>query len=178
VIFTSPVAAVRTRNHQTIDLSSYCLVIKALWMEISFTLNTDQLTCRLIYQKIYSCIAALKPGHVIWVNWVTGSSALKYIRPRLNHMWREISEYTIWRCNDANLRSSWAIPTFCNRTLVSASTWKPHPCFVCIYMYKIQPFIGLHIATPINPLLLWASGMLPLQCDSFKWEYCCAKHVH
>ena len=30
---------------------------------------------------------------------------------------------------------------FCNRTLVAASVWKPHPCFVCVYMYKIQACI-------------------------------------
>ena len=50
---------------------------------------------------------------------------------------------------------------------------------VCqVIRYKIRLFIGVHRATPIDHLLLQASGMLPLQYDSFKWECCCAKHVH
>jgi len=52
---------------------------------------------------------------------------------------------------------------FCNHTLVSASAWKPHPCFVCVFMHKIQPFTGLQRATPIDRLLLQAPEVLPLQ---------------
>ena len=58
----------------------------------------------------------------------------------------EIKEYDMG-CNNSDLRSLWATPTFCNHTLVSANVWKQHPCFVCA---GIRPYTGLHRATPIN----------------------------
>ena len=52
---------------------------------------------------------------------------------------------------------------FCNRNLVSARAWKPHPCFICVCtcMHKIRPFIGLHRATPIDRLLFQPPGCYP-----------------
>jgi len=67
---------------------------------------------------------------------------------------------------------------FCNRALVPASIWKPHPLshvyiHVCTY---IQPFTGFHKATPIDLLLLQPPGVLPLQYANFMWEcYCTIK---
>jgi len=68
----------------------------------------------------------------------------------------------------------WATPTFCNCTLVSASVWKPHSCFVCACTQKIRPFIGLHRATPINRLQLQVPGvLLPLHYVSFTLYIAC-----
>ena len=36
---------------------------------------------------------------------------------------------------------------------MSASAWKPHPCFVCVCMHKIRSFTGLPRATPIDRLI-------------------------
>ena len=46
-----------------------------------------------------------------------------------------------------------------------------------LYVY-VCTFTGLHRAMPISRLLLQAPEVLALQCVSFTWDYCCAKHVH
>ena len=55
---------------------------------------------------------------------------------------------------------------FCNHILVSAIAWKPHPCFVCVCMYKsvglqlckaraldlckATPIFSKHVLVPVN----------------------------
>ena len=106
-----------------------------------------------------------------------GHLALK-VWPRLDHMWREIKEYMIWRRNDADVHSSLATPTFWIHTLMSDSSWKPHPCFVCIICTKSDHLATvLHGATPIYRLLLQAPGVLFLQYFGFTWDCCCTKQM-
>ena len=93
---------------------------------------------------------ALKPGQVIQVR-----PCLKIIRVwrGLDHVQREIKKYVIWRCNNADIPSLRAMPTFVTAT---------HFCIhMHVCMYKIWLFTGLHRAMPIDRLLLQARECYP-----------------
>ena len=92
----------------------------------------------------------------VWVIWVR--PALKIIRvwPGLDQVWRKIKKYTIWRCNDADIRSSWVTPTFVI-VLWCQLVYESHTPFCMHICTKIWPFTGLYKAMPINRLLLQPS---------------------
>ena len=65
---------------------------------------------------------------------------------------------------------------FCNRSLVSASIWKPHP------FLKIRPFTGLHKAMPINLLLFSPQECYPCNmlasCGNAVVQSTCIRPAH
>ena len=93
-----------------------------------------------------------QPGHVL-------SVSSEYIRvwPGLDHMRCKFKEYVIWRSK--MLHSSWAMPTFCYCTLVSASVWKPHLCFICDLCAKSD-----HLQACIEPCPSIDSCCRPQEC--------------
>ena len=95
----------------------------------------------------------------------------------LDHVQCEMKECVIWRCNNADVHSSWAMPTFvivlwC--LLVNESNTPVSYVYVCVKSDHLQVCIE-----PFHQsIAVAAPGVLPLKYFSFTWDYFCVKHVH